>query len=41
MDLEARYCARNYNPLPVILTRGEGLFVGVVIGEMDELRLAS
>lgn len=27
MDLEARYCARNYLPLPVVLTRGEGVFV--------------
>ncbi len=27
MDLEARYCARNYHPLPVVLTRGEGVFV--------------
>jgi ornithine--oxo-acid transaminase len=27
MDLEARYCAHNYHPLPVVLTRGEGVFV--------------
>ncbi|MGI9248501.1 MAG: ornithine--oxo-acid transaminase [Woeseiaceae bacterium] len=27
MDLEARYCAHNYNPLPVVLSRGEGVFV--------------
>jgi len=27
MDLEAQYCAHNYHPLPVVLTRGEGMFV--------------
>jgi len=27
MQLEAQYCARNYHPLPVVLTRGEGVFV--------------
>lgn len=27
IDLEARYCAQNYKPLPVVLTRGEGVFV--------------
>ncbi|MCH7829373.1 MAG: ornithine--oxo-acid transaminase [Proteobacteria bacterium] len=27
MDLEAQYCARNYLPLPVVLTRGKGVFV--------------
>lgn len=27
MALEAQYCARNYHPLPVVLTRGEGVFV--------------
>ena len=27
IDLEARYCARNYHPLPVVLTRGEGVHV--------------
>lgn len=27
IDLESRYCARNYLPLPVILTRGDGAFV--------------
>ncbi len=26
-DLEAQYCARNYHPLPVVLTRGEGVFL--------------
>jgi len=27
IDLEARYCAQNYRPLPVVLTRGEGVHV--------------
>jgi len=27
MDLEAKYCAHNYHPLPVVLSRGEGVFV--------------
>ena len=27
MSLEAQYCAQNYHPLPVVLTRGEGVFV--------------
>ncbi len=27
IDLEARYCAKNYKPLPVVLTRGDGVFV--------------
>jgi ornithine--oxo-acid transaminase len=27
IDLEAHYCARNYHPLPVVLTRGEGVYV--------------
>ena len=27
IDLETRYCAHNYHPLPVVLTRGEGVFV--------------
>jgi ornithine--oxo-acid transaminase len=27
MRLEAQYCAHNYHPLPVVLTRGEGVFV--------------
>ena len=26
-DLETQYCAHNYHPLPVVLTRGEGVFV--------------
>ena len=27
MDLEAQYCAQNYRPLPVVLVRGEGVYV--------------
>jgi len=27
IDLEAKYCAHNYHPLPVVLTRGEGVYV--------------
>jgi ornithine--oxo-acid transaminase len=27
IDLEARYCAQNYKPVPVVLTRGEGVYV--------------
>ncbi|MCH8135151.1 MAG: ornithine--oxo-acid transaminase [Proteobacteria bacterium] len=27
IDLESRYCAHNYDPLPVVLTRGAGVFV--------------
>ncbi len=27
IDLEARYCAQNYHPLPVVLTRAEGASV--------------
>ncbi len=27
MDLEARYGAHNYHPLPVVLERGEGVMV--------------
>jgi ornithine--oxo-acid transaminase len=27
IELEDRYCARNYHPLPVVLVRGEGPFV--------------
>ena len=26
-ELEQRYCAKNYAPLPVVLTRGEGVYV--------------
>jgi ornithine--oxo-acid transaminase len=27
IELENRFCAQNYEPLPVVLTRGEGVFV--------------
>ena len=27
IELEERYCARNYDPLPVVLVKGEGLYV--------------
>jgi ornithine--oxo-acid transaminase len=27
MELEARYCAQNYHPLPVVLTRAEGAYI--------------
>ena len=27
IDLESRYCAHNYHPLPVVLTRGKGVYV--------------
>jgi ornithine--oxo-acid transaminase len=27
IDLERRYCARNYDPLPVVLARGEGVYL--------------
>lgn len=27
IDLEQRYCARNYDPLPVVLVRGEGIYL--------------
>jgi ornithine--oxo-acid transaminase len=27
IELEQRYCAQNYHPLPVVLTRGEGAYV--------------
>ena len=27
IELEDRYCARNYHPLPVVLVRGEGPYV--------------
>ena len=32
IELEARYGAHNYHPLPVVLTRGEGVFVWDVDG---------
>ncbi|MCH8060348.1 MAG: aminotransferase class III-fold pyridoxal phosphate-dependent enzyme, partial [Proteobacteria bacterium] len=27
IDLEARYCAQNYLPLPVVITRAKGVHV--------------
>jgi ornithine--oxo-acid transaminase len=33
IELEARYCASNYHPLPVVLTRGEGVYVWDVSGK--------
>ena len=27
LDLENQYCAPNYHPLPVVLTRGEGVYL--------------
>ena len=27
IDLENQYCAQNYHPLPVVLSRGKGVFV--------------
>src|SRR5215510_16172907 len=32
VELESRYCARNYDPLPVVLARGEGAFLWDVDG---------
>src|SRR5512142_2011519 len=33
MDLEDRYGAHNYHPLPVVLARGEGVFMWDVEGK--------
>lgn len=33
MDLEQRYCAHNYHPLPVVLSRGEGAYVWDIEGK--------
>ena len=33
IDLEARYGAHNYHPLPVVLTRAEGCYVWDVEGQ--------
>jgi ornithine--oxo-acid transaminase len=33
LDLEAKYSAHNYHPLPVVLNRGEGVFVWDVEGK--------
>ena len=32
MDLEDRYGAHNYHPLPVVLAKGEGVYVWDVEG---------
>jgi len=32
IELENSYCARNYHPLPVVLTRGSGVWVWDVDG---------
>ncbi len=32
IELENRYCARNYTPLPVVLARGEGAYLWDVAG---------
>lgn len=33
IELEQRYCARNYHPLPVVLQRGEGVWLWDVEGK--------
>jgi acetylornithine/succinyldiaminopimelate/putrescine aminotransferase len=33
IELEKRYCARNYDPLPVVLQRGEGVWLWDVDGQ--------
>ena len=33
IDLENRYGAHNYHPLPVVLSKGEGVFVWDVEGK--------
>src|SRR3954466_6022780 len=33
LDLEEKYSAHNYHPLPVVLNRGEGVFVSDVEGK--------
>jgi ornithine--oxo-acid transaminase len=33
VELEQRYCARNYAPLPVVLTRGRGVYVWDAAGK--------
>jgi ornithine--oxo-acid transaminase len=32
IDLEARYCAHNYEPIPVVLSRGQGAHVWDTVG---------
>ena len=41
MALESEYCAHNYHPLPVMLTRGERVFDCGDVREMDKLRPGS
>lgn len=42
IELENRYAARNYLPLPVVLTRGEGVWtverIDLVPKEMSKMR---
>ena len=33
LDLELKYGAHNYHPLPVVLSRGEGIYVWDVEGK--------
>ncbi|MCX8014475.1 MAG: aminotransferase class III-fold pyridoxal phosphate-dependent enzyme, partial [candidate division WOR-3 bacterium] len=33
LDLSLKYSARNYNPLPVVLTKGKGVWVYDVNGK--------
>jgi ornithine--oxo-acid transaminase len=33
LELEENYCAHNYHPIPVVLTRGEGVFLWDVDGK--------
>ena len=33
IDLEEKFGAKNYHPLPVVLSRGEGVFLYDVEGE--------
>src|SRR5690349_7582002 len=33
LDLEEKYCAHNYHPLPVVLHKGEGVYVWDVDGK--------
>ncbi|MGB5449238.1 MAG: hypothetical protein WBM80_09960 [Woeseiaceae bacterium] len=41
MALESEYCAHNYHPPPVVLTRGERVFIGGDLGAMDRLPVGS
>ena len=33
IDLEEKYCAHNYHPLPLVLTKGEGVYVWDIEGK--------